>query len=163
MTDPVGNLLPLLSIICAQTDWQYGEFWIPDPTHQLLELSPAWCIDFALESHQQLAWSQFQMCSRSFVLRFGEGMPGRVWQSQQAEWIDDVSAETERYFLRDQIARAMAVKAGFGMPIRVHSQTIAVVVFFMSKARSPDQELIAKTQALAETFQQALEQCQVMG
>jgi hypothetical protein len=80
-------------------------------------------------------------------------MPGRVWQSQQPEWLNDVSAQSETYFLRNQIAKALDVKACFGIPIIVNSQVLAVVVFFMSKARSPDAEVIEQTQTVIQSFQ----------
>jgi hypothetical protein len=156
-TNLEASLTSLLTFVCSKTEWEYGESWIPHPTHSILELSAAWCVDPDLDMGQVMSWMQFQVCSKAFTLRLGEGMPGRVWQSQESEWIDDVSAQSETYFLRHQIAKALNVKAAFGVPILINSQVLAVIVFFMSKARPLDRSLIELTQsAIAQGFQGTL-------
>ncbi|NJR40630.1 MAG: GAF domain-containing protein [Leptolyngbyaceae cyanobacterium CSU_1_4] len=152
-TDLVTPLTLLLSSVCDRTEWEYGESWIPDATRPILELSPAWCVTTYLNMNQAIPWMQFQVCSKSFVLRPGEGLPGRVWRSQQPEWLENVSAQSETYFLRNQIAKALSVKAGLGIPILLNSQVLAVIVFFMSKERSPDAKLMEQTQAIVANFQ----------
>ncbi|MGL5083543.1 MAG: hypothetical protein ACRC8A_18840 [Microcoleaceae cyanobacterium] len=149
----VNALTALLVAVCAKTGWEYGESWIPNRTHNVLELSPAWWVNTELDIHQTISWIQFQVCSKAFVLLPEEGIPGRVWQSQQPEWVEDASAQSETYFLRNQIAKALSVKAGFGIPILADAQVLAVVVFFMSKTRSPDPNMIAQTQAIVRNFQ----------
>jgi hypothetical protein len=70
--------------------------------------------------------------------------------------MDDVSAQSETYFLRNQIAKALNVKAAFGVPILVNFQVLAVIVFFMSQARSLDLNWIELTQsAILQGFQGA--------
>jgi hypothetical protein len=159
-TQPIdfhSALLPVLSklllAVCTNTEWEYGESWMLDTNYNLLELSPAWCVNMNLDRDRVNSWMQFQVCSKAFVLQAGEGLPGRVWQSQKFEWIDDVSVESESYFLRNQIARALSVKAGCGIPIVMNSRVLAVVVFFMSKARSQDQQLIENTQSAVANVQ----------
>ena len=75
-------LTALLNFVCAKTDWEYGESWIPNEMLNTLELSPAWCSSNQMEVHRAIAWSQFQLCSQAFVLHQNEGLPGRVWASQ---------------------------------------------------------------------------------
>jgi hypothetical protein len=153
-TNLEASLTSLLTFVCSNTEWEYGESWIPHATHAILELSTAWCVDPNLDMGQVISWTQFQGCSKAFTLRLGEGMPGRVWQSQEPEWIDDVSAQSETYFLRNQIAKALNVKAAFGVPILVNSRVLAVIVFFMSQARSLDLNLMELTQlAILQGFQ----------
>jgi hypothetical protein len=148
----VTALTSLLTPICASTKWEYGEAWIPAATYPILELSSAWSVDPNLAVDRANAWMQFQICSQEFVLGRGEGLPGRVWQSCQPEWLNDVSAQSESYFLRHQIAKALNVKAGLALPIVVNSQVLAVVVFFMSKARLLDPAIIASTQTAIGNF-----------
>lgn len=152
-SDVVAALNILLLSICDKTEWEYGESWLPNATHTLLELSPAWYINRTLTMNQAILWMQFQVWSRAFGLRLSEGMPGRVWHSQQPEWLEDVSAQSETGFLRNRIAKVLSVKAGFGVPILVSTQVLAVVVFFMSKTRSPDPPLMTQTQAIVRNFQ----------
>ncbi len=149
-------LTALLNFVCATTDWEYGESWIPDQAFNTLELSLAWCSSNQIEIHRAIAWSQFQLCSQAFVLHRNEGLPGRVWASQKTEWITDASAHSETYFLRHQIAQAFSVKAGFGVPILVDSKVLAVVVFFMSTAQPENPVLIQQTQDAIAQFRQLL-------
>jgi bHLH-MYC and R2R3-MYB transcription factors N-terminal len=144
-SDWYPKLKQLVETVCATTVWEYGEVWLYQPAHHLLEISPIWGMRSHLQPHHELAWTQFQMCSHNFVLRPGEGLPGRVWQSRQPEWIVDTSAESETYFLRNQIAKACGVKAGFGVPVPIGANEYAVVVFFLSQARFADMDLMAQT------------------
>ena len=147
--DFIGALSVALSKVCEVTDWDYGEAWIPYRDGSLLELSSAWHINTHRGSAYLLALEQFRLCSEGFVFPPATGLPGRVWSSQQPEWISDVSAHSEIYFLRNQIAKAFGVKAGFGVPILVNQQVLAVLVFFMSEARSEDRQLVELVQAAA--------------
>jgi hypothetical protein len=154
-TSPLSSALTsLLASVCTKTDWEYGECWIPNTNHNLLELSPIHYVNTKLDIYRTISWMQFQICSQAFVLEPGEGLPGRVWQSQKPEWIDDVSVQSETYFLRNQIAKGLSVKAGFGMPIAIESHIVAVIVFFMSTARSQDRQQIDFVRSGVANFKQ---------
>jgi signal transduction protein with GAF and PtsI domain len=121
-------IAPIVIEVCETTDWDYGEVWIPSAQSTVLELSPVWHI--ASDTADFLSLEQFRSCSEGFVLSLGEGLPGRVWLSQQSEWIADATAQPESYCLRNQIAKAFDISAGFGVPIMVNEQVQAVLVFF---------------------------------
>ncbi len=147
--DFIGALSVALGKICEATDFDYGEAWIPSKDGTLLELSPAWHINTCRDNAELPALAQFRLCSEGFVFPPATGLPGRVWSCQQPEWILDVSAHSETYFLRNQMAKAFGVKAGFGVPILANRQVLAVLVFFMSEARSEDRRLIELVQKAA--------------
>jgi hypothetical protein len=121
-------IAPILTEVCETTNWNYGEVWIPSAKSTVLELSPVWHI--ASDTADVLSLEQFRLSSEGFVLSSGEGLPGRVWLSQQSEWIADATALSESYCLRNQIARAFDISAGFGMPIIANEQMQSVLVFF---------------------------------
>lgn len=137
--------------VCEFTGWDYGEAWIPCKNSRVLELSPVWYTTTPKDTSNAttLALKQFRLCSEAFVLPPGIGLPGRVWSSQQPEWIVDVSAHSETYFLRNQIANACGIKAGFGVPVIVNHQVLAVLVFFITQAHQEDQRLIELVAAVA--------------
>ena len=137
-----------LSQVCEVTGCDYGEAWIPSQDGTVLELSPFWYCRNP-DSKSVPAFEQFRICSEAFILSPSIGLPGRVWSSQQPEWIPDVSEHSETYFLRNLIAKACGVKAGFGVPILVNHQVIAVLAFFMSQVRQEDKELIELVVAVA--------------
>ncbi|MBL1175592.1 hypothetical protein [Pantanalinema sp. GBBB05] len=144
-----------LNQICKGTAWHYAEVWLPEVDRNLLKLSPACCIN-VLEDDRILALKQFHQCSEAFILQPSEGLPGQTWSSQCPQWIADVSAESETYFLRNQIARAFGVKAGLGLPFLIEQEVVAVFVFFMQAARLADQPLIRQTQALLQQLEPTL-------
>lgn len=138
-----------LSQVCEVTDWDYGEAWIPCKDGMVLELSPVWYSSNRRGSASVAALEQFRVCSEAFILPPATGLPGRVWSSQQPEWIPDVSAHSETYFLRNQIAKAVGLRAGFGVPILANHQVLAVLVFFMLEAREEDTRLVGLVAAVA--------------
>lgn len=142
-----------LSRICEVTCWEYAELWLPNPSpasNIVLELSPARAFKSTLSTDQARSWQQFRLCSTAFILAAGEGLPGRVWMSQRYEWIVDTSAQSETYFLRNQIARAFGVRTSLGLPITHEQQLQAVLAVFQSKACPEDPGLIVQTQAIAQ-------------
>ncbi len=135
------NLNSAIIKICESTDWEYGEVWLPEQDDTILNLSDFRWIS-PQTSPERLAWEQFWECSKEFVLSRGEGLPGRVWLSQQPEWISDVSAESETYFLRNKIAQAFGVKTALGIPIIANNRVQSVLVFFMLESRPRDENII---------------------
>lgn len=142
-------LFVTLSQVCEVTGWDYGEAWIPCKNDMVLELSPALYISTLRDSASVASLEQFWLCSKDFILPPATGLPGRVWSSQQPEWIPDVSAESETYFLRNLIAKALGVRAGFGVPILANDQVLAVLVFFMLEVREEDRRLVELVVAVA--------------
>ncbi len=151
VTPPVQTAVcSVLSKFCEIAHWDYGEVWMPNQSHTLLELIPIWYISPHIASTHLVTWEQFRLCSQGFILSPGSGLPGRVWSSQQPEWITDTSAKSESYFLRHQIAKAFGVKAGLGVPIFTPTgEIIAVLVFFISEARSIEPHVIDLAQNTA--------------
>lgn len=135
--------------VCEFTGWHYGEAWVPSNDGTVLELSPACYISSLRGSDSVLALELFRLCSEAFILPPATGLPGRVWSSQQPEWISNVSAESEAYFLRNQIAKAIGLRAGFGVPILVNDRVLAVLVFFMLEACEEDTRLAELVTAMA--------------
>lgn len=133
-----------LSWVCQAIDWDYGEVWIPDSETRLLELSPVWYCH-PNRNHDRLdALAKFRACSEKFVLVVGEGLPGRILRLRQPEWIDDVSIQSENYFLRNQIAKAFNIKAGFGFPVFLDQEIVAIFVFFTDRACEEDFSLVQR-------------------
>jgi hypothetical protein len=141
----------ILQQVCETTDWDYGEVWLPKPDSPILQLSLAWYVSDRLESDRQHSWQQFRYCSEKFTLRIGEGLPGRVWEFQTPEWIADVSAESESYLLRNQIAKAFGAKAALGLPINTN-EIQAIVAFFKAEACPQDVQVMAATEVIVTQF-----------
>lgn len=97
-----------LRLICELTNWEYGEAWLP--REQILECSPAWYGNSATE--------EFRRESEKLTFPPNIGLPGRVWTSQEPEWIEDISTHTGAFVVRTQAQKA-GMKAGFAVPILI--------------------------------------------
>ena len=124
------TLAAALNRVCQAIDWDYGEVWIPNREGTILEISPIW-YGHQSRSYDRLdALEKFKICSEKFVLSIDEGLPGRIWRSRKTEWINDVSIQSENYFLRNNLAKAFDIKAGFGFPVFCDQEIIGILVFF---------------------------------
>ncbi len=119
-----------LKAICEFARWDYGEAWVPSEEGTVLEISPVWYVNTSIDSATANTLELFRFCSEGFVMPPNVGLPGRVWLSQQAEWIPNLSTQSEGYFLRNKIAKACGVKTGLGIPLFINNEFKAVITFF---------------------------------
>ena len=145
-----GAIEIALRKVCEMTGWNFAEAWIPQPHAQILELSPAW---YSSTPHLH----QFRQASEELTFPLNTGIPGRVWASQQPEWIQDVSLQPETVFLRSPMAQEAGIKAALGVPIVANvgeatvqeSQVLAVFVFFTFKSYPEDKRLVEIVSSVA--------------
>jgi hypothetical protein len=147
-------LAAALDRVCQAIDWDYGEVWIPNREGTLLEISPVW-YGHQSRSYERLdELEKFKICSENFVLSIDEGLPGRIWKSRKTEWINDVSIQSENYFLRNQIAKAFNIKAGFGFPVFCGHEIIGILVFFTDRACAENHCLVELAVSAATLLRQ---------
>ena len=141
-SDVNSALALVLRLICHTIGWDFGEAWIPNEDGTFLEHSLGW---YGEESSLE------EFCRQSQTVKFplGAGLPGRVWQNQEPEWIEDVSEVTEPIFLRSQQAAKVGLKAGFGVPILAGNQVLAVLVFFKRSSVLIDKRLLLLVNTVA--------------
>lgn len=130
-----------LEQICEFTGWAYGEAWIPHPSAMVLERSEA----FVLRDVRALGFAEV---GADCLFARGEGLPGRVWVSQKAEWVTDVRYDTN--FPRAGVARELGVKFGAAFPIVVADRIAAIIEFHSFEAREKDSALAQLVRLVAE-------------
>lgn len=123
----------LMEIVCRTLDWDVGIMWRIDETMHVLR-----CIDVWSEGHANTA--QFIEHSRQINFAMGIGLPGRVWKSQQANWIYEVACDSN--FPRASLAVDAGLHAAFAFPIKCDNQVIGVMEFFCTVLREPDRQLL---------------------
>lgn len=131
-----------LRLVCEVTGWDYGEAWIPRPDDTALECSPAW---YGRTSDLE----SFRQASIGFTFLPNTGLPGRVWTSQQPEWISDTSVQSGSFFLRSNLVQAYGLKAGFGIPILNGNRVLAVLGFFIMEPRAEERRLVELVASVA--------------
>jgi GAF domain len=66
---------------------------------------------------------EFRVASEAYHFKPGVGLPGRVWESKQAAWVEDVTDDPN--FPRSTAARTTGLKTGVGIPILSEDRVIA--------------------------------------
>lgn len=153
--------------VCEATSWDFGEAWIKSTDGTHLECSPAWCYcqgergrTLSL-SPPSLRLNEFRRHSEVLKFAPGKGLPGKVWVSQQPEWVKDVSRESDDFFTRSVIAKACGLKAGVGVPILANGEVLAVLAFFMFESHHEDRLLIELISAVAAQLGVVLQRKQI--
>jgi PAS domain S-box-containing protein len=121
--------------------WDVGEAWIPDAEGTVLQSAPGWYASNA-------RMDSFRSQSEQLTFARNIGLPGRVWASKQPEWVEDIS-QGYPHFLQNQIALEIGFKAGFGVPILVGDEVLAVLVFFKIASCRKDARFIDIFNAVA--------------
>lgn len=86
------------------------------------------------------------------VLEKGKDLPGRIWAGESPFWIEDL--QQERNFLRAAAAKADGLVTGWGVPVRVGNQVIAVVEFFSRQRQRADREMMATVETVCASIGQ---------
>lgn len=121
--------------------WDVGEAWIPDAEGTVLQSAPGWYASNA-------RMDSFRSQSEKLTFARNIGLPGRVWASKQPEWVEDIS-QGYPHFMESQIALEIGFKAGFGVPILVGDEVLAVLVFFKISSCRKDARFIDIFNAVA--------------
>ena len=141
-----------LRLVCDFTGWAFGEAWIPKG--DLLECSPAW-------HRNTQSLDKFRLESENITFAPTIGLPGRVWSSQQPEWMQNVSRATDTAFLRKRGALEVGFKSALGIPIVASDRVLAVLVFFMFTAKDEDKHLVKLVSTVATQLGALIQRKQV--
>jgi len=122
----------ILQTICRGFGWEYGELWRADPDSHCLRLKDIW--------HEHITeLYEFKRLSESYTFSKGLGLPGRVWESGQQVWIDDVVVDSN--FPRAAVASRLGIHGAVAFPIMARGEVIGVMGFLARDVRQPDKEV----------------------
>src|SRR6266545_4487225 len=138
----------VLREVCEKTGWVLGHAWVRNSEAGVLDLVAAWyCGDGELKP--------FKAASEASHFRPGVGLPGRVWESKQPAWIEDVGHDPN--FPRTATAKNIGLKAAVGIPILSGDKVIAVIEFFMRESRGKSEQLVKVIAAVAAQLNLVME------
>ncbi len=132
----------ILGLICETIEWNLAEAWIPDTDGKILRCARG---NYASD----VSFSEFRETSLTLTFAPGIGMAGRIFLSQQPEWIEDVSQVQEDVFRRFKNAGNVGLKAAFGLPILAEEKVLAVVIFYCEKSLECQPRLLELFSAVA--------------
>jgi PAS domain S-box-containing protein len=139
-SDLASALQVVLREVCEKTGWVIGHAWVPNSDATALDLVVGWyCGDGELKP--------FKAASEASHFKPGVGLPGRVCESKQPAWIEDVINDPN--FPRSAAAQSAGLKTGVAIPILSRRKVIAVLEFFMREERSQNEQLVNVIVAVA--------------
>jgi len=141
---PEGAMRRLLEAIGAALRWDWGEVWRADEESGLLRRLERW--PDAAEADGGAPGG---------AIPRGAGLPGRVWATGEADWIEDVQDAPGRRGDAAHVAAGMRTACAF--PVRASRGIVAVMAFGAAEVRPPDDALLATMTGLGGQIGQFLE------
>ena len=138
----------ILRAVCEQTGWDWSALWDVDRQANVLRCASVW-------RPEGTAALSFEAVTRQQTFAPGIGLPGRVYATRQAHWIEDLSADTN--FPRSEAAAHEGLRSGLGFPVLLGSEVIAVVEFFSRTARLHDADQLRMLAAIGGQLGQLIE------
>src|SRR5438094_2321233 len=138
----------VLRRVCEKTGCVLGQAWVPNEDGTALDCGSIWfCGNGELRN--------FRVASEASHFRPGLGLPGRVWESKQPAWIEDVGNDPN--FPRTATAKTIGLKTAVGIPILSGEKVIAVIEFFIRESRSKSEQLVKVIAAVAAQLNLVME------
>src|SRR5215467_9779240 len=138
----------ILKNICETLGWAVGTVWQLDKKEGVLRAVETW--------HKPTAnVSEFSAATLSRTFDRGVGLPGRVWGTADALWIEDVTKDAN--FPRAPIASKECLHSAFGFPILLGDEVLGVLEFFSHQIRQPDTKLLNLLSAVGSQIGQFIE------
>lgn len=129
----------ILQTMASIGDWVLSTLWIYDETIARLR-----CRGFWEAGSDKL--KKFGEISQALQFQRGEGLPGRVWESNEPAWIPDVMLD--KNFPRAPIAREAGLHGGFAFPLFAGKAVNGVIELFSEDVVQPDPDLLQLVTAL---------------
>ena len=82
----------------------------------------------------------FGSLSRAMTFVRGIGVPGRIWQSGQPQWIENILEDDN--FPRNEAARHEGLHAAYGFPVSLEGEVLAVLEFCSTHSLRADDDLV---------------------
>ena len=130
---------PLMASIGQNLAIDVAEYWTVDRDTVSLRQAGHWWAKGDLAA-------TFVNPSRSIAFRRGEGLPGRIWESGNPIWIDDLGKDS--MFVRKDLAELSGLRHGYGFPVVDKSGTIGVVILFARHDQAADDALMEVLRSL---------------
>lgn len=138
-----------LALVCQGIHWPVGHVCKLSPDHKGLESTDIWYLNDPEKYHP------FKKLTESLYFPIGTGLPGRIAQSRDIAWIDNV--QNDHNFPRKQVCAEVGITSAFAFPITIEGRVVAVLEFFIPKALKPDADILKLVGNLSKQLQVVFE------
>jgi len=129
----------ILQTVSSIGDWALAALWVLDDSIGRLRCRAYWHTG-------DEKFDKFGELSKAVQFQMGEGLPGRVWKSNEPAWIYDVVAD--KNFPRAPAAREAGLHGGFAFPLFAGRAANGVLELFSEHVVDPDPDLLRLCTAL---------------
>jgi len=142
-----------VDMVCETVGWPVGHIYtLTDDGSQRLTSAGIW----HLSSPE--TYAPFKEITAETILAPSIGLPGRILQTGEPEWIVDLQQDDT--FLRVRACRDVGLKSAFGFPIKVYEHVIAILEFFSPEVTAPDESVLSLVRTAGEQIGRVLERRQ---
>ena len=139
-----------VDIICKNVGWPVGHVYIPATKKpRLLVPTDIWHLG------DTRRYAAFREVTRNTTFLLGIGLPGRIWKSEEPEWIVDVTKDDN--FPRAKMCAEIRVRGAFGFPVKVAGDIVAILEFFTNERMEPDDALLKTARTVGEQLGRVIE------
>lgn len=138
----------ILRVMGETLEWDLGALWQVAPDQPEIRCVELWHRD-------GVRAERLEASAREMTFSSGTGLPGRVWESREAVWIEDVAHEPD--FPRAPIALDEGLHAAFGFPITLGGEVLGVIEFFTQELQEADESLLRTLEAIGSEIGQFVE------
>lgn len=135
----------VLRILCESQDWAFARFWIADDARSVLRVASHW-------SQPGMEPPEPPEGLSRLVLRKGEGLAGRVWESGQPMWVQDLRANP--YVVQKGLVPKGMVASASLQPVVSGGEVFGVLALLARGSRTPDGRQQASVQAICHQLGQ---------
>ncbi len=143
--DVASALAGALAAIGTGLHWDVAAFWSADRGGGVMRCDQVW-------HAEGRAFEAFATATRELELAPGSGVPGRVWQSGQAVWLENLQRERE---LPRALPSARAeLLTAVCVPVCSDGELVGALELFSTQARRREGELLAILDAIGSQLGQ---------
>lgn len=137
----------IFKAVCESLGCDWGELWRVAPGSQAMYNVQTW-------SPQARPHAPLLTRACQAIYSRGEGILGRVWQTQKPIWITRI--KDERRLRRREILLKAGLKSGFIFPVCLNSEVLGVIAIYSRVVRPPDKELLTMLHAICHQLGQVM-------
>jgi len=138
----------ILQTLCEKTGWDVAAIWYIQPGAREMTCGEMW-------HAPKVDVSEFEARSHEFHFEAGTGLPGRVWSTNRAMWIPDLSKDAN--FPRAPAALKAGLKTGMAFPLRLGDRSLGVLECFSQKVRGLDDDFLQMMETIGDQIGQFIE------
>ena len=128
-----GAISALVPALAQSLGYDIGAAWMLDPTGEELRCSALWRSSAAMAP-------AFCGVSREVALRQGTGLPGRVWETGEPQWSEDIAGDHP--CPRTSAADADGLRTAVAFPVRIASDLAGVIELVSTRRCNRDDALM---------------------